>query len=357
MVCLGIETSCDETALALVSGKKILSQSLYSQVATHGLFGGVVPEIASREHYTALETLIEELFTASSACFDDITSIAVSRGPGLLGSLLVGIAFAKALHFSLDKPLLGINHLHAHILVNNIENTILYPALAILVSGGHTHIYYVTSPLQFTLLGYTLDDAVGEVYDKVGKMMGMPYPSGKLIDLCSQKITARHNTFTAPYIHNSSLNYSFSGLKTSAMHYIQKNPDCCISSKKEEDFLNNQHVQQLCADLAYTISHTLANKFVLAYKHCKENAMPVHSFLLAGGVASNTSLRSVLHNISMQYTIPLLYPSMPLCTDNAIMVAYTGDLLHSQYGYYHTATLSAIPRGQHIPNDYILQRV
>ena len=198
MLCLGIETSCDETALALVRDGKCVESVLATQMDVHALFGGVVPEIASREHYRFLGALYDELMRRTGLTLADVDVVAVTRGPGLLGALLVGVAFAKGLSLAGNKPLIAVNHLHAHLLAVGLEHELLYPLLGLLVSGGHTHIYRVDAPESLELLGHTLDDAAGEACDKFAKMLGLPYPGGVLLDRLAQRGAADAHLFRTP---------------------------------------------------------------------------------------------------------------------------------------------------------------
>lgn len=223
MLCLGIESSCDETALALVEDGRLLGSVLASQSNVHALFGGVVPELASREHYRYVGPLFDELMQRCGTKPADLDLVAAARGPGLLGSLLVGVAFAKTLALGLGAPFLGVNHLHAHLLAVGLEHELVFPALGLLVSGGHTHLYRLESPWRCLLLGRTLDDAAGEAFDKVGKLLGLAYPGGQLLDALARTGAASPKLFPRPYLDNDNLDFSFSGLKTAAAVFIERN--------------------------------------------------------------------------------------------------------------------------------------
>ena len=220
MLCLGIESSCDETALALVENGRLLASVLASQADVHALFGGVVPELASREHYRYIGPLFDELMRRCRCRSADIDLVSVARGPGLLGSLLVGVAFAKGLALGLGVPFLGLNHLHAHLLAVGLERELSFPCLGLLVSGGHTHIYRLEAPWRCLPLGRTLDDAAGEAFDKVGKLLGLAYPGGGLMDALATAGKADAGLFPRPYLDNDNLDFSFSGLKTAAASYL-----------------------------------------------------------------------------------------------------------------------------------------
>lgn len=224
MLCLGIETSCDETALALVRDGAVIADVMSSQADVHALFGGVVPELASREHYRLIGALCDEVLRRAGVTAADIDVVAVARGPGLLGSLLVGMGFAKGLALATGARLVGVNHLHAHLLAAGIDAELPYPALGLLVSGGHTHIYRLESPRHMPLLGRTLDDAAGEAFDKVAKQLGLAYPGGRTIDELGRKGRVNPSMFPRPYVDNDNLDFSFSGLKTAAGLVVQANP-------------------------------------------------------------------------------------------------------------------------------------
>ncbi|MDR0828446.1 MAG: tRNA (adenosine(37)-N6)-threonylcarbamoyltransferase complex transferase subunit TsaD, partial [Desulfovibrio sp.] len=225
MLCLGIETSCDDTSLAFVEDNEILGVETLSQNDMHALFGGVVPELASRGHARAIGFLYDRLLERTGIGADDIDLVCPARGPGLLGSLLVGVAFAKAFALGRKIRFLGVNHLHAHVFASALTNNVPLPALALLVSGGHTILYRVEGPDKFVVLGKTSDDAAGEAFDKAGKMLGLPYPAGRHIDLLANTGTAAVKLFPRPCTGKSNLNFSFSGLKTAMWIYASKHPD------------------------------------------------------------------------------------------------------------------------------------
>ncbi len=357
---MGIESSCDETALALVRDGKCIGQTLSSQVDVHALFGGVVPEIASREHGRAIAPLYDLLMRRCGVEPQDMDCIAVARGPGLLGSLLVGVAFAKGLALSSGKPLIGVNHLHAHILAAGLEEKISFPALALLVSGGHTHIYLVRSPLSFTLLGRSIDDAAGEALDKFGKMIGLPYPAGKYIDFFGASGQVVPNLFPYPYLDNDNLDFSFSGLKTAALNLLGKRTDLRFTLQDGNaaslapvlpDGEAGKELASLCASYTNNIAVTLTEKMRRAIGHVGRGG--INSVILAGGVAANSTVRGQLRVLCAEFELPFIVPAPALCTDNAAMIAYTGYLLR-QRGLSHELDFAAIPRGQQVPDDYRL---
>ena len=345
MICLGIETSCDETALALVDESGVLASVMSTQADLHALFGGVVPELASREHGRLIGPLYDLLLRKSGASPRDIDIIAFARGPGLLGSLLVGAAFAKSLAVGLSRPVIGVNHLHAHLLAAGIENELLFPALGLLVSGGHTHIYRISSPREFAQLGRTLDDAAGEAFDKIGKLIGLPYPAGRQIDDMARQGTPVSGMFRCPYMDNDNLDFSFSGLKTAAATVIANNAEIG-SGNGSEDSLTRETLD-FCASLQEVIAETLRRKLSRALERkCGE----VRSILVAGGVAANSSVRSAMAALAEEGGLPLVMPSPVLCTDNGSMIAYTGWLL-AREGWRHSLNVSCIPRGMALPED------
>ncbi len=350
MICLGIESSCDETALALVQDGKLLASVLSTQVQMHALFGGVVPELASREHYRYMGPLYDALLEKANLTWQDVDVYAVSRGPGLLGALLVGVSFAKGLALASEKPVVGVNHLHAHLLAAGLEHELLYPALGVLVSGGHTHLYRMDGPDVFTVLGKTLDDAAGEAFDKVGKVLGLAYPAGREFDLLSQRGTVATKgkaLFPRPYTDNDNLDFSFSGLKTAATLYISKHPEVLESYDSVDTA--PQALCDMCAAFTAAVVDTLCIK--------SQRALAAHgdikSIILAGGVAANSHLRYKMRELAQRHGICFMAPSAALCTDNAAMVAYAG-WLYAQKGLAHELDFEAIARGQTIPNDWIV---
>ena len=352
MRCLGIETSCDETALALIRDGVLEDAVLASQADLHALFGGVVPELASREHYRFVGALYDALMCRTGLALDDLDAIAVTRGPGLLGALLVGVAFAKGLALGGNKPLIGVNHLHAHLLVAGLESPIAFPALGLLVSGGHTHIYHLESPTRLHLLGKTLDDAAGEACDKFAKMLGLPYPGGALLDRLGQGGQVDAGCFPRPYTHTADLDFSFSGLKTAAMTYLQTRPELPaeggrIGASGRVDGASSA-LRDLAASYLFAVADTLRLKLERALQ--RSDVPPYQSLVVAGGVAANSTVRAVMGEFARKAGLRLHLPALRLCTDNAIMIAYTG-WLQAEAGQGHGLNLSTIPRGRIIPDD------
>ncbi|NDV19749.1 tRNA (adenosine(37)-N6)-threonylcarbamoyltransferase complex transferase subunit TsaD [Pseudodesulfovibrio sp. JC047] len=354
MLILGIETSCDETAVALVQDGRLLGEKLATQIDTHALFGGVVPEIASREHLRVLPRLFRELMTETDTEPVDIDAVAVARGPGLLGSLLVGVSFAKALCLSTGASLIGVNHLWAHLLAPGLTGEIQFPALGLLVSGGHTHIYRISSPVEFELLGRTLDDAAGEAFDKVAKRLNFPYPGGRYIDELGQESVPDTTLFPRPYIDNNSLDFSFSGLKTAVANYVTTQPELVFDTMADSEAIaalsgeKRAALARVCASFNWSVSDTLRIKVERALKR----SGPMKSLIVAGGVAANFGVRETMKGVAEKYGLRLTLPELNLCTDNGAMIAFAGWQF-AKAGYSHTLELEAVPRGRVVPQDWI----
>ena len=309
---LGIETSCDETSAAVVeNGKNMLSNVVSSQIDVHNAFGGVVPEIASRKHTETIVHVIDQAMKTSGTASEEIGAVAVTQGPGLVGSLMVGISTAKALAFSWEKPLVGVNHLEAHIASAHIENEIDFPFVALIVSGGHTNLYMVRGFLDFDLLGSTRDDAAGEAFDKGAKALGLGYPGGVEIDRLSKNGDPDAVSFPRP-LNNESFDFSFSGLKTALLNHVRKNP------VETEDDLHD-----VCAGFQEAIVETLVSKTLNA---ARKNG--VRSVVMAGGVACNSRLRRLGEQRIESEGISVFMPSPSLCTDNAAMIAALGHHMY-----------------------------
>ena len=309
---LGIETSCDETSAAVMKdGKHLLSNVVSSQIDVHNAFGGVVPEIASRKHTETIVHVIDQAVAASETDPRELDAVAVTQGPGLVGSLMVGISAAKALAFSWEKPLVGVNHLEAHIASAHIENEIDFPFVALIVSGGHTNLYMVGGFLDFELLGSTRDDAAGEAFDKGAKALGLGYPGGVQIDRLSKNGDPEAVSFPRPF-NNESFDFSFSGLKTALLNHVRKNP-----AETEKD------LHDVCAGFQEAIVETLVNKTLNA---ARKNG--VETVVVAGGVACNSRLRRLSEERIEGEGISVFMPSPSLCTDNAAMIAALGHHMY-----------------------------
>lgn len=305
MLILGIESSCDETSIAIVKdGKKILSNKISSQIAIHKEYGGVVPEIASRQHIKNIAAILQESLEEANVTLDDIDYIGVTYAPGLIGALLVGVSFAKGLAYGKNIPLVPIHHIRGHIYANFIENKVVLPCIALVVSGGHTNIIYIDEEYNFKNLGGTLDDAVGETYDKVARVLGIGYPGGPVIDRMYYDGDSKFLKITTPKV--GEYNFSFSGIKTSVINYVNK------MNMKKEYF----KPEDLAASFQQKVVDILCDK---ALKACDE--YPVNNIIIAGGVAANSLLRSELKKRGEKKGLKVFYPSMKLCTDNGAMIS------------------------------------
>lgn len=362
MLVLGIETSCDETAFGLVEDGRPRHGLLHSQVAVHALFGGVAPEIASREHYRVIGPLFDRFLEEAGCAVADLDAVAVARGPGLLGSLLVGVAFAKALCLGADLPLIGVNHLHAHLLAASLEADPPFPALGLLVSGGHTSLYRIRSPLEFAPLGRTLDDAAGEAFDKAAKMLSLPYPGGRCLDALARRARKEKGTspegrklFPRPYLDNETLDFSFSGLKTAMGRYLEGRPELRGGAPDGGDWAQcpGDAPLALCETaLAFTdaVVETLAVKTARALARMRKEEEPARSLIVAGGVASNSFLREAAEELAAREGVALFMPPPQLCTDNGLMIACAG-WRQAQAGRFHSLEMAAVPRGCPVPDD------
>jgi N6-L-threonylcarbamoyladenine synthase len=307
MIILGIESSCDETAAAVYDGKKILSNIIASQ-AVHEKFGGIVPELASRAHHRTITATVEQALSEAGISLKETDAIAVTQGPGLMGSLLVGLCFAKGLSLANKIPLIGIDHMDAHIYANFIDHTPEYPFVCLTVSGGHTHLVHVEEPFSHTILGKTRDDAAGEAFDKIGKILGLPYPAGPEIDRLSKYGDSGFHSFPKSML-SKGYEFSFSGLKTSLLYYTRD---------KGEEFVQ-RHLKDICASISEAITEVLIVKLERAVINTG-----VQSVLLAGGVSANSMLRKKAVDMSDKMGVDLFIPKMEYCTDNAAMIAVTG---------------------------------
>jgi len=347
MICLGVETSCDETALALVSGGRLLAERIATQEELHALFGGVVPELASREHLRKATALYHALVRDSGIAPGAVDVVAVARGPGLLGSLLVGMNLAKGLALGLGAGLVGVNHLHAHLMAAGLEGEIPFPALGLLISGGHTHLYRMESPVTFELLGRTLDDAAGEALDKAAKLVNLPYPGGKCVDRLGRGQPPDKSLFPKPYTANKNLDFSFSGLKTSVAKYVGAHPELRLPVMPRGEVAASPELALFCASINFTVADTLRIKTQRAL----EAQTGLRALVVAGGVAANSMVRDMMAQLARTFGVECIIPRPGLCTDNGAMIAYLGERLALE-GYGHGLDLEAVPRGQAVPHDY-----
>ncbi len=319
MLVLGIETSCDETAAAIVrDGHEIVSSVIASQVKTHERFGGVVPELASREHLDKIVPIVEEAFECARVGAKDIDGIAVTVGPGLVGSLLVGVSYAKAMAFALRKPLVGVNHIEGHIYSVAFENPpVEYPALALVVSGGHTNLFFVPEPGKYKVIARTRDDAAGEAFDKVAKMLGLGYPGGPIIERLAREGNPKAVKFSLPRMGDGSPDFSFSGLKTAVTKYVRESG--------LEPVTNGDEPSQGIKDLAASFQSVVVRSLVGTTERVAKEYGP-RTLIVAGGVACNAALRAAASQTAAQLGIPAYFPSLHLSTDNAAMIAAAGTV-------------------------------
>lgn len=304
---LAIESSCDETSAAVVvNGREVLSNIIASQIDTHKKYGGVVPEVASRMHIEAISGVVQEALDEANITLDKIDAIGVTYGPGLVGALLVGLQFAKGLALSIKKPLVGVNHIEGHICANYIQHKELKPPfVSLVVSGGHTFIVHVKNYGDYEVIGQTRDDAAGEAYDKVARALGLGYPGGPKIDKLAKEGNPKAIVFPKANFHEETLDFSFSGVKSAVLNYLNK-------CKMQNIEVNKADV---AASFQYAVINVLKENVLLTCK--KRN---IKTIAIAGGVASNSSLREILINEASKRGIEVLFPAPILCTDNAAMI-------------------------------------
>lgn len=326
---LALETSCDETSAAVLSnGREVLSNIISSQIEEHQKYGGVVPEVASRKHVENVNMVIQEALDKAGVKLSDIDHIGVTYGPGLVGALLVGLSTAKAMAYALRIPLVGVNHIEGHICANYIEHKSLQPPfLCLVVSGGHTHLVYVKDFGLYETLGKTRDDAVGEAFDKVARAMGLGYPGGPLIDKLASKGHNKKISFPRTYLEEGSYDFSFSGLKSAVLNYL--------NSEKQKG--NPIIAEDVAASFQQAILDVLVHKAL-------DSAMKMgtDTIVLAGGVAANSGLRQQMQSEAHKRGIKVKYPSLKLCTDNAAMI---GCAAYYRYlkGFQSDLYLNAVP--------------
>ena len=328
-IILAIESSCDETAVAIIkNGHEILANVVSTQIEIHRRYGGVVPEIASRKHLELINAVVQEALDQAHMILDDVTHIAVTYGPGLVGALLVGVATAKALAFSSGKPLIGVHHIEGHICANFlVKQDFQFPLVCLVVSGGHTNIIKITDHGQYLLLGQTKDDAAGEAYDKIARAIGLPYPGGPHIEQLAKEGNADAIELPRAWMGEDNYDFSFSGLKSAVLNYLNK-------TKMKGEEINPADV---AASFQQAVLDVLVQKTVRA---AVENG--VDTILLAGGVAANGTLRNQLQNAASEHHIQVHYPPIHFCTDNAAMI---GAAAHYKAvkGDYADLTLNAVP--------------
>ena len=329
MKILGIESSCDETAAAVVdNGRELRSNIIVSQIKDHALYGGVVPEIASRMHVESILPVINAALREANVTLDDIDGIAVTKGPGLVGSLLVGLSAAKAMAFARNIPITGVNHIEGHLTSIYLESDVPFPYVGLIVSGGHTSLYLVKAIGDYELLGQTIDDAAGEALDKVAKVLGLGYPGGIAIDRLSKEGNRNAIDFPRGFLKKKSFDFSFSGMKTAASQYIKKQPAEMLPTMTND----------IAASFLESVVDVLVRKSMMA-----ADAYGVKSIVVAGGVACNSRLRELLGEETGKRRMKAYFPSPILCTDNAAMIAALG------YHYFKSGkeadlTMNAIAR-------------
>ena len=304
VVCLAIETSCDETSMSIIkNGSEEIATVVFTQIDIHKKFGGVVPEIASRSHIESITIVLDELFEKSKMTIDDIDIIGVTYGPGLIGSLLIGLQAAKTIAMITGKPLIPVHHIAGHIYANNLENRLQFPLIALVVSGGHTELIYMKEDYSFERIGGTLADAVGEAYDKVAKILGLDYPGGPLVDALSLK---GEDTYDLPYpLDDKSYNFSFSGIKSAVVNIVHNE-----KQRKKEI-----RVEDMCTSFQNRVVEVITKKTMRALKEYK-----VKNLIIAGGVAANNGLRNRFAILCKEEKINLSIPKIKYCTDNAAMI-------------------------------------
>lgn len=319
MLVLGIESSCDETAAAIVrDGNQIVSSVIASQVETHKRFGGVVPELASREHLDKIVPIVNEAFERAGVTNKEINGLAVTVGPGLVGSLLVGVSYAKAMAFALNKPLVGVNHIEGHIYSVAFDNPpVTYPALALIVSGGHSNLFYVPEPGQYKVLARTRDDAAGEAFDKVAKMLGLGYPGGPIIERLAREGNPKAVKFAIPRMGDGTPDFSFSGLKTAVTKHVRET--------RLQPVSDGHKASQGIKDLAASFQSTVVRSLVGTMERVAKDYRP-ETLIVAGGVACNGALRRASSEAAERLGVPVYFPSPHLSTDNAAMIAAAGTV-------------------------------
>src|SRR5918993_2787048 len=319
MLVLGIESSCDETAAAIVrDGREMLSSVISSQVDIHKLYGGVVPELASREHLDKIVPVVEEAFARAGLTPEEVDGVAVTVGPGLVGSLLVGVSYAKAMAYALGKPFVGVNHIEGHVYSVVFENPpIEYPAFALVVSGGHTNLFHVPGPGRYRVLARTRDDAAGEAYDKVAKMLGLGYPGGPIIERLALEGDPRAVRFQVPRMGDGLPDFSFSGLKTAVSKHVREAGLKPVAEGEEPS--------QAVKDLAASFQSVVIRSLVGTTERLAGEHRP-RTLIVAGGVACNEALREASRELGRRLGVPAYFPSRHLSTDNAAMIAAAGTV-------------------------------
>ncbi|MGI9035325.1 MAG: tRNA (adenosine(37)-N6)-threonylcarbamoyltransferase complex transferase subunit TsaD [Pyrinomonadaceae bacterium] len=333
MLVLGIESSCDETAAAVVrDGREILSSVISSQIELHKPFGGVVPELAAREHLEKIEPIVKESLRRAEVKLEEIDAIAVTQGPGLIGSLLVGVCYAKGLAFALGKPFVGVNHIEGHVYSVAFENPpVQYPALALIVSGGHTNIFFIPEEGEYKVAARTRDDAAGEAFDKVAKMLNVGYPGGPVVEKLAREGDTKKIKFPIAKISDVRPDFSFSGLKTAVSRYIRENNIQIFNDGETV----SQEIKDICAGFQSTVVKSLTGNLEKLAAEFQPKTL-----IVAGGVACNLALREAAETVARKLNLPVYFPSKHLSTDNAAMIAAAGNF-HLARGERAALTMTA----------------
>jgi N6-L-threonylcarbamoyladenine synthase len=319
MKILGIETSCDETSASVIDGGRVLSNVISSQLV-HKKYGGVVPELASRAHQRLIIEVVDEALTGAGVEKEQIDGVAATMGPGLVGALLVGLNFGKALAYGLGKPFTGVNHMEGHLYSNFLSEAVPdFPFISLIVSGGHTMLVHVTGPFDHLLLGQSRDDAAGEAFDKVAKMLGLGYPGGPAIDKRAATGNPAAVAFPRSFLEEGSLDFSFSGIKTSVLYYLRR--DGAGEQGKARELWNPEKMVDVCASFQAAVIDVLVGKTLTAAARTG-----VRDICVAGGVSANSSLRQRLHDEAARRDLRVFTPKLEYCMDNGAMIAYVGHL-------------------------------
>ncbi|MDR2017934.1 MAG: tRNA (adenosine(37)-N6)-threonylcarbamoyltransferase complex transferase subunit TsaD [Syntrophobacterales bacterium] len=327
MIILGIDTSCDDTSVAIVEdGNNILSNIVSSQIDLHRTFGGVVPEIASRKHVELIDGLFKQGLKEAGLTHRDIDCVSVTAGPGLIGSVLVGLSFAKGLSLAINKPFIGVNHVEAHAMSIFLEREVEFPFVALVVSGGHTTILLMEEPLRFRVIGSTRDDAAGEAFDKIAKFLGIGYPGGRIIEEYARSGRGNYVAFPRPMINEPNYDFSFSGLKTAFINYIKNNG------------VTDENINDILASFQEAVFHVISVKTLkVAMDH------NIRNVVVGGGVAANGRMREVFFERGKELGIEVMFSAPRFCTDNGAMVAATG-WFYAERGIFSSLDIKGFSR-------------
>ncbi len=333
-IILGIETSCDETSAAVLVDGTVRSNIISSQLF-HSRYGGVVPELASRAHARIITDVVQEALSKANVPAVELTAVAATQGPGLVGSLLVGLSFGKAMAYGLNVPFVGVNHIEGHLYSNFLqEKQPSYPFLSLIVSGGHTMLVHVSAPLKSKVLGQTRDDAAGEAFDKVAKMLGLGYPGGPIIDTLAMKGDASAISFPRSFLNSNDSDFSFSGIKTAVLYYLRDSG--FLAEDVDPASMDEEHRANICASFQAAVVEVLVGKTIAA-----AGRLGINDVTLAGGVSANSLLRSLMEKETSERGLRLFYPPIEYCMDNAAMIAYVG-WMKLQRGFFSPLDIPAV---------------